>query len=352
MVTNPRVSSLSEPSRSSVRTFPQPACYLCGERGDFLYQGLPDRLFSAPGIWSLRRCRNPKCGLVWLDPQPEVSDIPKLYAGYYTANLATDTSFLRRWVKRAVLGATLGYTNREPVFRRATGRLLGLIPVVREMAAATVMYLPATDRGRVLDLGCGNGYLLRNLASLGWNVCGLDLDPAAISATNELLGPVGRVGEIGSTSFDCEFDVITMSHVIEHVPDPITTLRHCLSNLRSGGRVVLLTPNVESWGARCFQSAWVGWDPPRHLYLFSPATLQRATEEAGFVVDEVRTSARTARFAWAASRAIQRHGKVDLMKLRDRSGTIDNVLSSAFQLLESFRGQGSGEEVVLFAHRS
>jgi SAM-dependent methyltransferase len=311
-----------------------------------------DRLFSAPGVWSLRRCRAPNCRLTWLDPQPEVMDIPKLYTGYYTAKLGVETSYLRWWVKRAVLGAALGYTNREPVFRRMMGRLLGLIPVVREMAAATVMYLPATDRGRVLDLGCGNGYLLRNLARLGWTVFGLDPDPAAISAANELLGPVGRVGEIGTVSFDRDFDVITMNHVIEHLPDPITTLRHCLSKLRSGGRIVVQTPNADSWGARRFGSAWVHWDPPRHLYLFSPTTLQRAAEEAGFIVDEVRTSVHGARFAWAVSRAIQRHGKLDGTRLWDRRGTIDNVPSSIFQFLESFRRQGSGEEVVLLAHRS
>ena len=311
-----------------------------------------DRLFSAPGIWSLRRCLAPNCRLMWLDPQPEVRDIPKLYTGYYTAKPAVEASYLRWWVKRAVVGAALGYTDREPVFRRMMGRLLAWIPAVREMAAATVMYLPATYRGHVLDLGCGNGYLLRNLASLGWMVCGLDSDPAAISVVNELLGPVGQVGEIGTVSFDRDFDVITMNHVIEHLPDPITTLRHCLSKLRTGGRIVVQTPNVDGWGARRFGSAWVHLDPPRHLYLFSPTTLQRVAEEAGFIVDNVRTSAHGARFAWAVSRAIQRHVKLDGTRLWDRRGTVENVPSIIFQFLESIRGQGSGDEVVLVAHRS
>src|SRR5260221_3808939 len=58
------------------------SCFLCGKQGAPLYTGLRDKLFSAPGVWQLVRC--PKCGLVWLTPQPVGSEFRKLYDTYYT----------------------------------------------------------------------------------------------------------------------------------------------------------------------------------------------------------------------------------------------------------------------------
>ena len=67
-----------------IQTEPRLHCYLCGTAGDPLYQGLRDRLYAVPGEWSLRRCRNTACGLVWLDPMPLPSEIWKAYTQYYT----------------------------------------------------------------------------------------------------------------------------------------------------------------------------------------------------------------------------------------------------------------------------
>jgi hypothetical protein len=71
----------SHPARSSV---PCPNCYLCGTGGEPLYEGLKDRLFNAPGEWNLKRCPNPECGLLWLDPMPLEEDIGMAYETYFT----------------------------------------------------------------------------------------------------------------------------------------------------------------------------------------------------------------------------------------------------------------------------
>ena len=83
-------------------------CLLCGDVGDTLYSGLRDRLFDAPGIWSLMQC--PKCQLVWLNPQPVPDDIGKLYANYFTHQAPNNgTGGLRRVVKASILQSSYGY---------------------------------------------------------------------------------------------------------------------------------------------------------------------------------------------------------------------------------------------------
>ncbi|MGH9641898.1 MAG: class I SAM-dependent methyltransferase [Terriglobales bacterium] len=336
---------------SAVNTHAQPRCYLCGEESAVLYKSLADRIFSAPGRWSLRRCQGSSCGLIWLDPQPEPGEIFKLYAGYYTGSAAKETRPLRKWVRSKVLAATLGYDACTTRYDKTLGYLLAIVPTIRDMSAATVLHLAAEWRGRVLDVGCGNGVLLKNLKELGWTVYGLDPDPNAVAVTNQVIGPKATAGEIDSLEPTASFDAITMNHVIEHLPDPIATLRECLLRLRPGGHLVLQTPNAESLGARMFGQAWIPWDPPRHLYLFTMGTLRRAVEEAGFLVDEVRTSARDAHFIWTVSQEIRRRGDAQKAFLCRRSGRLDTIVSGLFQVVESFAGRKAGEEVVLIAHR-
>jgi SAM-dependent methyltransferase len=81
---------------------------------------------------------------------------------------------------------------------------------------------------------------------------------------------------------DASFDAVTLNHVIEHVPDPIQTLRECARILKKDGRLVILTPNSSSLGHRVFKQDWRGLEPPRHLHLFSMQSMRRTLELAGF----------------------------------------------------------------------
>ena len=81
---------------------------------------------------------------------------------------------------------------------------------------------------------------------------------------------------------DQEFDVVTMWNVLEHLEDPIDDLRRAHSILREGGWMVFSIPNLEGWEAQVFGPYWLGWDLPRHLYLFPRKTLGRILNEVGF----------------------------------------------------------------------
>ena len=169
----------------------------------------------------------------------------------------------------------------------------------------------AGDRGRLLDVGCGNGRFLAQMRKLGWEVVGVEPDPEAVRIAKERFGLEVFQGTLEEAGFpDNSFDAITMNHVIEHVPDPIRLLAECRRVLKPGGKLVVVTPNIWSLGRRLFGEHWRGWEVPRHLFLFSPKSLRTCAERAGLVVQNLRTTSKGARFIWAASWLIRRDGKL------------------------------------------
>ncbi|MGB9924874.1 MAG: class I SAM-dependent methyltransferase [Methanothrix sp.] len=332
-----------------VRAVKAERCMLCGSEGMVLYSNLHDRLFGAPGVWSLMEC--PACQLVWLNPRPISEDIGKLYCQYFTHQVVEAPSGalsgLKKSVKESVLRSGFGY----PIDGSHTimGQVLGRIGPLREIVGGGVMWLRGEERGRLLDVGCGNGMFLDRMRQLGWEVAGVEPDAAAVAVAREMLGLEVFQGLLEDAKFpDGHFDAITMNHVIEHVPDPIGTLKACQRVLRPGGKLVVVTPNIESLGRRKFDDAWLHWDPPRHLHIFSPQSLRLAAERAGLRVQEMRTTARTARWIYAASSCIRRDGSLPGGS-PGRAGVRMRLQGLAFQAIEHARG--GGEEIVMVAGR-
>lgn len=191
------------------------------------------------------------------------------------------------------------------------------------------------------------------MRELGWEVIGVEPDGQAVKVAQERFGLSVHEGTLEEVGFpDDNFDAITMNHVIEHVWDPIDTLRECRRVLKPGGKLVVITPNIESLGHRLFREAYLHLDPPRHLYLFSPRTLRICAEQAGLRVLQLRTTARSARWMWAASRLIRRNGM-----LPGGSPTKINwrlrLEGLAFQVVEHWLRfvKEMGEEIVMVASK-
>jgi len=294
-----------------IRVTPAPSCYLCGERGTLAYAHLHDHLFSAPGVWSLRRC--PACALVWLDPQPHRESHAALYAQYYThaPEVPDRLAALRHGIRRLVLAAAYGYeelaTGR---LERTVGRLLSWIGPLREIVGGSVRWLDGARRGRLLDVGAGDGHFLAHMRDLGWDVRGVEPDSSAVRVAAERFGLPVTHGTLDTDRLALPVcDAITLFHVLEHVPDPVATLAHAKQLLRPSGQVVVVTPNAQSLAQRLFRADWRGWEPPRHLFVFSPATLRTCAERAGLQVRQLRTTARGAFFMWRACRRLRRQAR-------------------------------------------
>jgi 2-polyprenyl-3-methyl-5-hydroxy-6-metoxy-1,4-benzoquinol methylase len=272
-----------------IRAAPSPRCILCGNEGKHVYLEQRDRLFGAEGSWNLKQCPDRECGLIWLDPMPLPEDIGKAYAHYYThasRDGVSQSGFLKRVYKPIMQGYFAHKyhypAGSRPSLRKMLGCLLYLFPVRRRGLDGDVRFLKALPQGRVLDIGCGSGDWLALMKDLGWRVSGLDFDENAVKVAR-VRGLEVACGALGEQDYpDDIFDAVTLSHVIEHVPDPIETLAECLRILKPGGILVVLTPNASSFSHGLFKQDWRGLEPPRHLHIFSNQSLAILAARAGF----------------------------------------------------------------------
>lgn len=269
-----------------------PDCPVCGRGAgrQLWHADLIDTDFAAPGAWSLYRCRG--CGSGWLDPRPNATSLPRAYAGYHTHDEIRESVIVRRrgFVRRWLHDAVNGYMNHRYGTRHAPTSPYGkwfiwLLPPLRAAADSTCRHLPSAPfgGGQLLDVGCGNGAFLRLARQMGWNATGLDFDPKAVEQAR-IAGLDVIVG--GLDVLDAEsnrYDVITMSHVIEHVQNPNETLARLYRLLKPGGMLWIETPNLASVGHQHYGRYWRGLEPPRHLVLFNVRSLSAALSSAGFV---------------------------------------------------------------------
>lgn len=241
----------AEPVETPVR-WDEPDCPLCGGDRRTPVVDAPDPTPGGPGLrFAVARCD--ECGLHYTCPRPNAETIGQFYPSSYRP--------FRRPRDR----------DRSPRFRR--------------LAAA----LDRTAPGRLLDFGCGGGALLDWAARQGWSVTGLDVSPGAVAAVRSGLGVRAFQGTLPHPALPPQsFDVVTMWHALEHVHDPLGVLTAARRLLAPGGRLVVAVPNIAGTAFRWFGSAWFGLDLPRHLTHFTPATLRRMLERAGFRVIAVR----------------------------------------------------------------
>lgn len=265
-----------------------PQCPVCdGSQRHLLHAKMRDRVFCcAPGEWNLYLCDT--CGTGYLDPRPTRAAIGLAYGHYCThapvagVEYATAPSWRRFRIaqRNAYFNATYGYQLKpaawRPVFLSSARR--------RRFDTFAGFFRFPGPGARVLDIGCGNGSFLWQMRSLGWQVCGVEPDPRA-AAHARAAGLDVRDGLLQQQSFpEAHFDGVTMTHVIEHLHDPMDTLRRCWRLLKPGGQLTLATPNLGSSGHQLFGADWLALDPPRHLLLFTEASLRRALTNCGFAV--------------------------------------------------------------------
>lgn len=351
-------------STTDIRTRPCPECPVCGSNGSIFYRDLRDTFFGSPGKWSSRKCANPDCRLVWLDPMPLEEDIHKAYQNYFThegtaaarwiENIENSQNLPRRLyeaIKRGYWKNRYGYGGGVGG-KSYLGYFAYLHPGWRSSFDSAVYFLTARPGGRLLEIGSGGGTELKLMQTLGWEAEGVDRDPDA-RKNAESRGLLVRLGQLQDQKYpDDYFDAVVSNHVIEHVFDLVDLFREILRILKPGGQFVFITPNIESWGHRVFSNADLMFmDSPRHLYVFSAPSLRRVAQESGFEKIKVFTTIRHAHSLYLSDKAISRTGHFEVgaaVSLQDRLG------AKGLQLVEwavlKVRPT-AGEEVVIVGQK-
>ena len=141
----------------------------------------------------------------------------------------------------------------------------------------------------ILDIGCGRGYLLQQLAEVGWHCAGLDIPQSPIPARSSKVDfRIGSADEVLPWPA-AVFDLAVLNHVLEHTINPRFVVKEALRVIRPGGYLYVGVPNFESWQADCFKDFWFPLEIPRHLHHFGLLSLRLLLEDYGFKIKYIST---------------------------------------------------------------
>ncbi|MGD0845167.1 MAG: class I SAM-dependent methyltransferase [Geobacteraceae bacterium] len=235
-------------------------CVICGGSLS-AFKTLYDDRFGYPGNFTIVSCGD--CGHKSLDARFSAEELGELYTEYYPRSLYSiddyrphcEVSSFRSWLDGA----------KSFAFR----------------------WVP--PHVRILDIGCGFGETLGYHKARGCEVYGVEADEN-IRRVAEKFGYNIHVGLFDPSLYGPEFfDYVTMDQVVEHMTDPLRTLRDINGILKPGGYLVIGAPNGDGWGAWLFGTRWVSWHIPYHLQFFSSKSMALAASESGYELESVRT---------------------------------------------------------------
>ena len=153
----------------------------------------------------------------------------------------------------------------------------------RKQRARNVIRL-TQGKGRILDIGCGNGQFLQHCSEISnVEIFGLEMEGSSANRAKKIKHIHLTIGELETDTYPKEyFDAITLFHVFEHLEKPIAYLDKIDQILKKEAYLTLSFPNIDSWQARFFKGKWLHLDPPRHLFFFSPKIFKALMQERSY----------------------------------------------------------------------
>jgi 2-polyprenyl-3-methyl-5-hydroxy-6-metoxy-1,4-benzoquinol methylase len=144
--------------------------------------------------------------------------------------------------------------------------------------------------GAVLEVGCGGGLMLKAFKEAGWEVEGIERTPEMSMQAEALLGQPIHACNLSDLQVGRKFELVVLFQVLEHIDDPLPLLRECASRLSENGKLIVAVPNQASWQARIFGAKWFHLDVPRHLFHYSPKSLENVFVLSGLKLDSLEYS--------------------------------------------------------------
>lgn len=320
-------------------------CDLCGASQVSLVTHSTDHEHGVDGVFSVVRCDG--CGLHYLNPRPAPEAIGQCYPGDYYAYSGGRVQSVGPGLKIRI--KQLIRANRS------LSTLVGMIKPLRHLATdmAIADDLPGWVKpGKVLDVGCGVGAFLDTMQENGWGTAGIEPGEVAADRAREKGHQIvcqSATDPLDDAFSGQLFDLVLMSHSLEHVHSPTQALENLRPLLRpETGRLIIEVPNLESMLTYWFGELSLAFDTPRHLYMFSPDTLTRILEKTGFKVLSMRHIARPAQFVRCLRLLSKDHTPMEWSETAARSFN-DSELLGAFQPLAQLamdKGWGGAIRVV------
>lgn len=212
----------------------------------------PARDYISGDLFDIVRCE--ECEAVFTWPMPPIDRLDRHYPqSYYRKSGGRRFPAIVEFLQRRT------YSARA----RAVERMLG------------------GTKGRMIDVGCGPGWLLREFERRGWEAQGTELSSAAASFARDELKLNVESRELSALTFpDGHFDAVTLWHALEHIPEPTALLQEIGRILKPGGVLLVGVPNWGGLESRWSRSCWFQLDVPRHVNHFTARRLKRDLSSA------------------------------------------------------------------------
>ncbi|WP_445714480.1 class I SAM-dependent methyltransferase [Flavobacterium sp.] len=154
---------------------------------------------------------------------------------------------------------------------------------IRDKVKLINSYQPV--KGRILDIGAGTGDFLLECKNQNWEILGIEPNDKAKGIA------VGKGIKFGDTIEKLEsnsFDVITMWHVLEHVPDVEHQVAELKRLLKPSGTIIIAVPNFKSYDAKYYKEFWAAYDVPRHLWHFSKTAIEKLFDKQNMNLEDIK----------------------------------------------------------------
>ncbi len=229
-------------------------CPICS--GHELDKHLSVKDYSISGeTFNISMCKN--CGFRFTNPVPSEDTIGKYYQSEdYISHSDTKKGIINKlyhFVRKRSLKSKLNLINNA-----------------------------ATNKGLILDIGCGTGYFLQTCKEDGWKIEGMEPDSNARTLAEKNTGQT-IFDNLHSIKEENKYDVITLWHVLEHVHKLNENLQHINKLLKTNGRLIIAVPNCLSYDSTTYKEFWAAYDVPRHLYHFTPSDMDNLLNKQNFI---------------------------------------------------------------------
>lgn len=193
--------------------------------------------------FNIQRCED--CQLLLTNPRPDQTTIGNYYKSKEYISHTGETHSLLDWIYLRARNFTLRW-KRNIISSRKT-------------------------KGIILDYGCGTGEFITIMASNNWEAFGVEPSDEARKKVETKSKAINlSVFKKLDDLPEKKFDVITLWHVLEHVPHPDQLIQHLKEKLTEGGLIFVAVPNHKSYDAECYKNHWAAYDVPRHFWHFAP----------------------------------------------------------------------------------
>lgn len=232
-------------------------CPVCQSNEFEHFMNVPDWLVSKKSF-ELSRCS--KCNFVFTSNAPRPEEIGPFYESEeYVEHSDTNTGVIYG-IYHYARQLMLGYK-----FKR-----------IKDL----------TSGKKLLDVGSGSGYFVNHMKNKGYDVTGVEISDKAVKLCSEKFGiNAHSPKDFLANKLDKDYDLITLWHVFEHVYTVDEYFKLFSESLAEGGALILALPNLTSKDAAMFKEFWAAYDTPRHLWHFSPNTLELLANNKGFTLE-------------------------------------------------------------------